>query len=113
MCGIVGAVAERDVTVLLARTADLLRADDQFLDELAAGIDPTHADALCAAPRVPGARAMRQWLEHEGYPPDADTVRRVLAVASGAAAACELVGGRRIERSSNRLILATTPAPNR
>lgn len=106
-------IAERDVTVLLARTADLLRADDQFLDELAAGIDPTDADALCAAPRVLGARAIRQWLEHEGYPPDADTVRRVLAVASGAAAACELVGGRRIERSSNRLILATTPAPNR
>ncbi len=47
-------VAERDVTVLLARTADLLRADDQFLDELAAGIDPTDAPALVAAPTRPG-----------------------------------------------------------
>ena len=84
------------MTVLLARTADLLRADDQFLDELAAGIDPTDASALVAAPRVLAARAIRQWLEHEGYPPDADAVQRVLAVAAGDAAACELVGGRRV-----------------
>jgi len=106
-------IAERDVTVLLARTADLLRADDQFLDELAAGIDPTDADALCTAPSVLGSRAIRQWLQHDGYPPDADTVRRVLAVASGATSACELSGGRRIERRSNRLVLVTTPAPKR
>jgi tRNA(Ile)-lysidine synthase len=106
-------VAERDVTVLLARTADLLRADDQFLDELAAAIDPTDATALAAAPGVLGARAVRQWLEHEGYPPDADAVRRVLAVANGAAVACELVGGRRVDRRGNRLQLDTTPAPNR
>jgi len=106
-------VAQRDVTVLLARTADLLRADDQFLDELAAGIDPTDAAALAAAPSVLGARAIRQWLEHEGYPPDADSVQRVLAVAAGDAAACELVGGRRVERQANRLLLGTTPAPKR
>jgi len=106
-------VAERDVTVLLARTADLLRADDQFLDELAAGIDPTDAPALVAAPGVLAARAIRQWLEHEGYPPDADSVQRVLAVAAGDAAACELVGGRRVERRANRLHLDTTPSPKR
>ncbi len=106
-------VAERDVTVLLARTADLFRADDQFLDELAAAIDPTDAAALTAAPGVLAARAVRQWLEHEGYPPDADAVRRILAVAAGRAAACELVGGRRVERRDNRLHLATTSAPKR
>ena len=106
-------IAERDMAVLLARTADLLRADDQFLDELAAAIDPTDAGALCAAPSVLGSRAIRQWLEHDGYPPDADTVRRVLAVAHGAAGACEVAGGRRIERHGNRLIVDTTPAPNR
>jgi tRNA(Ile)-lysidine synthase len=106
-------VAERDVTVLLARTADLLRADDQFLDELAARIDPTDASALVAAPGVLAARAIRQWLDHEGYPPDADSVQRVLAVAAGDAAACELVGGRRVERRANRLHLDTTPPPKR
>ena len=104
-------VAERDVTVLLNRTADLLRADDQFLDELAAGIDPTDVDALTAAPSVLGARAIRQWLAHQGYPPDIDAVRRVLDVARGAMAACELPGGRRIERRGNRLVLVTTPSP--
>jgi tRNA(Ile)-lysidine synthase len=106
-------IAERDVTVLLTRTADLLRADDQYLDELAAGIDPTDAGQLAAAPRVLGARAIRQWLEHDGYPPDTDTVRRVLAVATGSAAACQLTHGRRIERRGNRLHLVPTPAPGR
>jgi tRNA(Ile)-lysidine synthase len=106
-------IAERDVTVLLTRTAGLLRADDQYLDELAAGIDPTDARQLAAAPRVLGARAIRQWLEHDGYPPDTDTVRRVLAVANGAASACQLTHGRRIERRGNRLRLVPTPAPGR
>jgi tRNA(Ile)-lysidine synthase len=106
-------IAERDVTVLLTRTADLLRADDQYLDELAAGIDPTDAAQLAAAPRVLGARAIRQWLEHDGYPPDTDTVRRVLAVATGSASACQLTNGRRIERRGNRLHLVPRPATGR
>ena len=105
-------IAERDVTVLLARTADLLRGDDQFLEELAAALDPTDARALAGAPRVLASRAIRQWLEHDGYPPDAATVRRVLGVARGTAAACELVGGRRVERRGHRLHLVLTPAPN-
>jgi tRNA(Ile)-lysidine synthase len=106
-------IAERDVTILLTRTADLLRADDRYLDELAAGIDPTDVAQLAAAPRVLGARAIRQWLDHDGYPPDADTVQRVLTVAAGGAAACELAGGRRVERRGNRLHLGTTPTPRR
>lgn len=107
------AIAERDVTVLLNRTADLLRADDQYLDELAAAIDPTDAGQLTTSPRVLGARAIRQWLEHDGYPPDADTVQRVLTVAAGDAVACELTGGRRVERHGNHLHLVTTPTPGR
>ncbi|HSP29194.1 MAG TPA: tRNA lysidine(34) synthetase TilS [Ilumatobacteraceae bacterium] len=106
-------IAERDVTVLLTRTADLLRADDQYLDELAADIDPTDAGQLAAAPRVLGARAIRQWLEHDGYPPDADTVQRVFTVATGDASACQLTGGRRIERRGDQLHLVTTPRPGR
>jgi tRNA(Ile)-lysidine synthase len=106
-------IAERDVTVLLTRTADLLRADDQFLDQLAAEIDPTDADALARAPRVLASRAVRQWLDHDGYPPDADAVRRVLTVAGGSATACELPGGRRVERRGDQLRLVLTPPPNR
>ncbi len=106
-------IAQRDVTVLLTRTADLLRSDDQYLDELAGGIDPTDVGQLTAAPRVLGARAIRQWLERDGYPPNTDTVRRVLAVAAGDASACQLSHGRRIERRDNRLHLVPTPAPGR
>jgi len=96
-------VAQRDVTVLLNRTADLLRADEQFLDELAAAIDPTDVHQLTTAPGVLAARAVRHLIELDGYPPDADTVQRVLAVARGDATACELAGGRRIERHNGRL----------
>jgi tRNA(Ile)-lysidine synthase len=106
-------VAERDVTVLLNRTADLLRADEHYLDELAAGIDPTDAHALATAPGVLAARAVRHWTELDGYPPDVDAVQRVLAVARGAAAACELSGGRRVERHGDRLQLVLSPSSNR
>ena len=102
-------IAERDVTPLLVRAADLLRADDQLLDELAASIDPTDAVALAAAPRPLGSRAVRQWLDVQGYPPDAAAVARVIAVARGEHVACELSGGRRIERHQDRLVLCPGP----
>ena len=98
-------IAERDVTVLLNRTADLVRSDEQFLDELAAAIDPTDAHQLATAPGVLAARAVRHWLALDGYPPDADAVQRVLDVARGPTAACELTGRRRIERRDGRLHL--------
>ena len=44
------AIAERDVAAVLARQADLVRDDDDFLDELALAVDPTDARALAAAP---------------------------------------------------------------
>ena len=39
-------IAGRDVVPIIARTADLLRADDEFLDELATAIDPTNDQAF-------------------------------------------------------------------
>ena len=90
-------IAERDVAMLLTRTADLLRADDRLLDELATAIDPTAADEVVAAPAPLAARALRRWLEHDGYPPDAAGIARVMAVAAGDSAACELAGGIRVE----------------
>jgi tRNA(Ile)-lysidine synthase len=94
------AIARRDVVPILTRTADLLRADDEFLDELAAAIDPTDARAVAAAPAVLARRALRRWLTEAGYPPDRASIDRVLAVARGDAVACEIAGGRRVERSS-------------
>lgn len=99
-------IAQRDVTVLLNRTAAILRSDDRYLEQLSDMIDPTNAEALCAAPPALAARAIRRWLELDGYPPDAGTVARVMAVASGDAGACELAGGRRVERRRGQLVLS-------
>jgi tRNA(Ile)-lysidine synthase len=96
------AIAERDVGALLARQADTLRAEAELLDALAAGIDPTDAAALAAAPPALARRAVRRWLA-DPYPPDAAAVERVLAVARGEVVACEVGGGRRIRRSGMRL----------
>jgi tRNA(Ile)-lysidine synthase len=100
-------VAGRDVAAVLARTAALLADDADLLDDLAAGIDPTDARALVAAPVPLARRAVRRWLaaDRPPYPPDAATVARVLAVARGERRACEVGGGRRVARSAGRLRL--------
>ena len=95
-------IAARDLTPILPRTADLLRDDDRFLDELAAAIEPTDAKAIATADPVLARRALRRWLTIDGYPPDAAAIERVLGVARGEATACELPGGRRVERSNQR-----------
>jgi tRNA(Ile)-lysidine synthase len=97
-------IAERDVAPLLARQAGLLRDDATVLDGLAAGLDPTDALALATAPPPIARRAVRRWLAGE-HPPDAATVERVLAVAGGRRLACEVAGGRRVERHAQRLRL--------
>jgi tRNA(Ile)-lysidine synthase len=96
-------IAGRDLVPILQRTAGLLRDESEFLDQLAAGIDPTDALAVAGAPTVLSRRAIRCWLVEGGYPPDAAAVERVLDVARGACVACELPGGRRVERSGQRL----------
>jgi len=96
-------IAERDVAPLLNRTASLLRADDLLLDELSRAIDPTDVDQLNTAPGPLAARAVRRWLEIDGYPPDAAAVARVMDVAAGTAPACELAGGIRVVRQGSRL----------
>lgn len=104
---LLNAIAERDVAAVLARQADILRADDDLLADLAAAIDVTDAAALAAAPAPLAARAVRRWLAREtGLPPSAAEVGRVLAVARVEAVACELSAGRRVERSGMRLSLS-------
>lgn len=105
------AIAERDVVPVLARQADLARADAALLDELAAALDPCDARALAAAPPPLARRAVRGWVRGAGpggperHPPDAAAVERVLAVARGDAIACELAGGWRVARTAGRLRL--------
>ena len=105
------AVAERDVAALLARTASLLREDEDLLDSLSLDIDPTDARALSRAPRPLALRAIRRWLVPYlcGYPPDLESVERVLDVASGQAVACEVSGGVTIRRSAQQLTVLATP----
>jgi tRNA(Ile)-lysidine synthase len=96
-------IAQRDPVNVLARTADVLRHDLDLLDGLAAEIDPADARQLTAAHPALASRAVRQWLATDGYAPDTAAVERVLAVAAGTHLACELTGGRRVERSGQRL----------
>jgi tRNA(Ile)-lysidine synthase len=96
-------VADRDVVPLLVRTAELLRQDSTALDDAARALDPTDALAVAAAPLALARRAIRAWLIEDGYPPDAAAVERVLEVARGTRTACEIPGGRRVERSRQRL----------
>jgi tRNA(Ile)-lysidine synthase len=107
-------VAARDLGPVLARQADLLRADDDLLDTLAAALDPTDARQLAAAPPPLSRRAVRRWLtglDPAGHPPDLATVERVLAVARGESTACDVAGGHRVARSRQRLSLITHDRP--
>lgn len=106
-------IADRDVTPLLARTAGLLRDDDDLLTTLADAIDPADAGAVAAAPLPLARRAIRRWLDLEGYPPDLAAVDRVLDVARGVATACQVTGVGRVERRSGRLTLVAPEAPAR
>jgi tRNA(Ile)-lysidine synthase len=99
------AVAARDLVPVLARQADILRSESQFLDDLASAAwpeaDPPTAASLVALPRVLARRAVRAWLGSP--PPSSAEVDRVLAVAAGEARGVELAGGRAVRRSAGRL----------
>jgi tRNA(Ile)-lysidine synthase len=106
-------VAGRDVVPVLARQAALLAEDATLLESLSAAIDPTDARRLSRAPVPLARRAVRRWLrtpetgaDLECHPPSAAEVARVLEVAAGAVRACELAGGRRVERHAGRLHVA-------
>jgi tRNA(Ile)-lysidine synthase len=95
-------LSRRDPAPLLARTADVLRADNDLLDSLASNIDPTDALALASAPLPLARRAIRLWLANP-YPPDLATIERVLSVARGDVLACDIGENREIRRSKQRL----------
>lgn len=99
-------VAERDVVPVLTRQGGLLADEADYLDSLAACIDPTDARAVSQAPLALARRALRKWLRGEGpYWPTADAVERVLDVARGGVRACEIGAGLRVRRSRGRLRL--------
>jgi tRNA(Ile)-lysidine synthase len=93
--------ARRDLTPVLARQAEVLRTESDFLDELARAAWPgeagTRARDLAALPEPLARRAVRCWLGPP--PPSLDEVDAVLAVARGERRAVDLAGGRRVRRS--------------
>lgn len=114
------AISGRDTALLLARTADLIAADDHLLEDLAGVLDPADASAVAAAPVPLATRSLRRWLAsaHDGFAPDAAEIARVLDVARGIATATELAGGARVARTNQRLRiesgtteLPSTPSP--
>jgi tRNA(Ile)-lysidine synthase len=108
---LLGDIGRRDLVPILSRQADLLRDEADLLDELAAGIDPTDAKALAAAPPPLARRAVRRWLTTE-HPPDAATVERVLDVARGRAVATDVGEGRRVDRHRQELRLHPWVSPH-
>jgi tRNA(Ile)-lysidine synthase len=93
--------AGRDLTPVLARQAEVLRAESDFLDALARAAWPGEAGArardLAALPEPLARRAVRCWVGPP--PPMLDEVDAVLAVARGERRAVDLAGGRRVRRS--------------
>ena len=108
-------VAERDVVPVLARQAEVLFEDRQWLsellsDDLARGIEEVDCRELRDWPRARLVRWLRAKLARhddlgESHPPSSAEVERVLRVISGEVVAVELEGGRRLSRRSQRLAL--------
>ncbi|MFM8304419.1 MAG: ATP-binding protein, partial [Actinomycetota bacterium] len=107
------ALAGRDLVPVLARQAEVLRSESEYLDDLAraawpsdAGPDaspPSRADVLARLPVPLARRAVRQWVGSP--PPSFADVERVLAVARGDIRATEISGGHRVGRRSGLLYL--------
>jgi tRNA(Ile)-lysidine synthase len=98
--------ARSDLVDVLARQAELVRADSALLDDLAAA----HTiDDIATLPDAMARRVVRQWLQHPV--PDAATIERVLAVGRGERAATEVPGGDRIERVRGRLTRVARTEP--
>ena len=105
----------RDPVPLLNRHAELASQALEVIIDLAAGLDPSSAAQLTAAPRAVAAEALRQWIFGAvGAHPSAASIDRVLDVAAGRHVATEITGGHRVARTAGRLrIEAREPPPDR
>lgn len=104
-------ISDRDIVPLLVRTSDIARSASIELDRAAAAIDPTSAAQLASAPPALASVALRRWLTtSDGYAPSAAEIERVLAVAEGNAAGCQLSRGRSVRRTAGTLRVEYWPS---
>ncbi|MEM7263018.1 MAG: hypothetical protein AAF488_13585, partial [Planctomycetota bacterium] len=97
-------ISDRDPVPLLDRTAGLARAVGADIEAMAAALDPTDTRDLAGRPDTVVHQALRVWLtDGLGHPPSAAEIERVMAVVRHEVTACELSGGRRVERSGGVL----------
>ncbi len=101
-------IARRDVAVLLARTAEVVFAENKFLNDLAAGIKPDSTAEVLRAHEVLAKRALRGWLRGlnaEKHPPSHESLEMVMEVVKKKRLACQLPGGIDVRRSKGSLIV--------
>ncbi len=103
-----GKGSERDLVPVLARQADVVRAESDLLDGLGDAVlraarsgDTVAVAPLREAPPPITRRALRRWLGDP--PPSASEIERVLEVVRGVRVGAELAGGRVVRRSGGRL----------
>jgi tRNA(Ile)-lysidine synthase len=105
--------AARDLVPLLARQADVLREEVEWIKGVLGDVgvpgEPLSCDQVGRLPIALARRAIRQWLG--GPPAGRRDVDAVLAVVRGDATATELAGGLRVERASDRLVLVAPARP--
>lgn len=97
-------IADRDPVPLLARTAERARQTQADIEALAEPIDPTNTRTATNHRPTLYRHALRRWLTDDlGHPPSSAELDRVLAVVRHEVVACELAGGRRVERTDGVL----------
>lgn len=111
---LLGDVADRDVTPLIARLAHQSAEQADLIDELARDLDASDARALAATHRVLAAVAIRHWWSDstgDPYPPDSAAIERILGVAHGSAVSCQVHSGWVIRRTGQRLRIERDDTP--
>jgi len=101
-------VAGRSVVPILARQAEILGEETEYLDRMADALDPTDTRALQAAEPALVRRALRAWLWRgmgADHPVDAAAIDRVLAVVRHDSRAADVQGGWRVVRTEGRMTL--------
>lgn len=101
-------VANRDVTPLLCRLAELSSEQASYIEAQTDTVDPTDAKLLASLhPTLATAVIRRWWLEvtELDHPPDAAAIARILDVAAGRVPGCDVLRGWSLRRSRGRLSL--------